>query len=158
PARVRSSDGQIGSHGVRYSRLPSRKCAHCRNSDIGGPRSNSPWPGGASAAGPLDGSRNRAICVYSALPEPLQPDSTELNQTVVLSLCLSMIFSENRFPLFRIMLWPGRRRLQCRRALAFDRVNPSAKDTAVSRPLPLPSATTAGRLRVKSPRAAFRVD
>jgi hypothetical protein len=27
-----------------------------------------------------------------------------LNQTLVLSSCLSMIFSENRFPLFRIML------------------------------------------------------
>jgi len=28
----------------------------------------------------------------------------ELNQTLLLSSCLSMIFSENRFPLFRIML------------------------------------------------------
>jgi hypothetical protein len=28
----------------------------------------------------------------------------ELNQTLALSSCLSMIFSENRFPLFRIML------------------------------------------------------
>ena len=25
---------------------------------------------------------------------------------MISSLCLSMIFSENRFPLFRIMLWP----------------------------------------------------
>jgi hypothetical protein len=53
----------------------------------------------------------------------------------------------------------GRRaRLQCSRALAFDLVNPSAKAAAVSRPLPLPSATTAGRLRDIRPRAAFRVD
>jgi len=39
-----------------------------------------------------------------------------------------------------------------------DLVNPSAKATAVSSPLPLPSATTAGRLRDKRARAAFRVD
>ena len=47
---------------------------------------------------------------------------------------------------------------QCRRALSFAPINPSAKATAVSRPLPLPSATTAGRLLDNSPRAAFRVD
>src|SRR5216110_2268418 len=47
---------------------------------------------------------------------------------------------------------------QWRRALTFARVNPSAKATAVSRPLPLPRATTAGRLRDNSPRAALRVD
>jgi hypothetical protein len=41
--------------------------------------------------------------------------------------------------------------------LTFDLVNPSAKATAVSRPLPLPRATTAARLRDNSPRAAFRV-
>src|SRR5258708_20516026 len=29
---------------------------------------------------------------------------------MISSLCLSMIFSENRFPLFRIMLWIARRR------------------------------------------------
>ena len=34
--------------------------------------------------------------------------------------------------------------------MAIDLVNPSAKATAVSRPLPLPSATTAGRLRDNS--------
>jgi hypothetical protein len=43
----------------------------------------------------------------------LEPDSTGLNQTLALSFCLSMIFSENRFPpigsrpegmLFRIRL------------------------------------------------------
>jgi len=34
----------------------------------------------------------------------LEADPTELNQTLALSFCLSMIFSENRFPLFRIML------------------------------------------------------
>src|SRR5436190_98456 len=28
-----------------------------------------------------------------------------LNRLMISSLCLSMIFSENRFPLFRIMLW-----------------------------------------------------
>ena len=35
---------------------------------------------------------------------PLECDSTALNHTLALSACLSMIFSENRFPLFRIML------------------------------------------------------
>jgi hypothetical protein len=35
---------------------------------------------------------------------PPESDSTKLNQTLALSFCLSMIFSENRFPLFRIML------------------------------------------------------
>src|SRR6266436_153444 len=34
---------------------------------------------------------------------------TELNQTLALSFCLRMIFSENRFPLFRIMCWRGLR-------------------------------------------------
>jgi hypothetical protein len=34
----------------------------------------------------------------------LEPDSTELNQALALSFCLSMIFSENRLPLFRIVL------------------------------------------------------
>jgi len=42
--------------------------------------------------------------------------------------------------------------------LAFDRVNPSAKATAVSSPLPLPSATTAGLERDNSARAALCVD
>jgi hypothetical protein len=40
-----------------------------------------------------------------ALPDiGLEPVSTELNQALALSFCLSMIFSENRSPLFRIML------------------------------------------------------
>src|SRR5713101_6810515 len=34
----------------------------------------------------------------------LEHGSTELNHALALSFCLSMIFSENRFPLFRIML------------------------------------------------------
>src|SRR5713226_5761206 len=37
--------------------------------------------------------------------EPPEPDSTELNQALALSFCLSMIFSENRLPLFRVMLY-----------------------------------------------------
>jgi hypothetical protein len=41
-----------------------------------------------------------------AIRYPLSPksDSTELNRILTLSFCLSMIFSENRLPLFRIML------------------------------------------------------
>jgi hypothetical protein len=35
---------------------------------------------------------------------PLGPYSTVLNETRRASYCLSMIFSENRFPLFGIML------------------------------------------------------
>src|SRR5260370_42661386 len=35
----------------------------------------------------------------------LESGSTELNQTLAYFFCWSMIFSENRFPLFRIMLW-----------------------------------------------------
>jgi hypothetical protein len=31
-------------------------------------------------------------------------DAIKWNRILILSLCLSMIFSENRFPLFRIML------------------------------------------------------
>jgi hypothetical protein len=31
-------------------------------------------------------------------------DAIQLNRIMISSLCLSMIFSENRFPLFRIML------------------------------------------------------
>ncbi|MDU1671414.1 MAG: hypothetical protein E6833_35095, partial [Bradyrhizobium sp.] len=31
-------------------------------------------------------------------------DAFQQNRILILSLCLSMIFSENRFPLFRIML------------------------------------------------------
>src|SRR3984893_12773250 len=37
--------------------------------------------------------------------KPPEPDSSELNQALPLSFCLSMIFSENRLPLFRIMLY-----------------------------------------------------
>jgi hypothetical protein len=36
--------------------------------------------------------------------QSLERDSTALNHVLALSICLSMIFSENRFPLFRIML------------------------------------------------------
>jgi hypothetical protein len=39
----------------------------------------------------------------SALPA-LDHDAITQNRIVISSLCLSMIFSENRFPLFRIML------------------------------------------------------
>ena len=34
----------------------------------------------------------------------LDHDPIKLNRIMISSLCLSMIFSENRFPLFRIML------------------------------------------------------
>src|SRR5262249_42868791 len=43
-ARVRSSAGQVGSQGVRKSRLASRKAAHSAKSDISGTRSTTPSP------------------------------------------------------------------------------------------------------------------
>src|SRR5262245_47053328 len=43
-ARVRSSAGQVGSHGVRKSRLVSRNVAHSAQSDICGARSTTPSP------------------------------------------------------------------------------------------------------------------
>src|SRR6202035_2663364 len=39
----------------------------------------------------------------------LDHDPTRLNRIMISSLCLSMIFSENRYPLFRIMLYCRRR-------------------------------------------------
>src|SRR5215510_807181 len=43
-ARVRSSTGHVGSHGVRKSRLASRNAAHSAQSDICGARSTMPLP------------------------------------------------------------------------------------------------------------------
>src|SRR5215813_5029183 len=43
-ARVRSSAGHVGSHGVRKSRLVSRNAAHSAQSDICGARSTMPLP------------------------------------------------------------------------------------------------------------------
>jgi hypothetical protein len=42
-------------------------------------------------------------------PRSLDHDAIKWDRIMISSLCLSMIFSENRFPLFRIMLWarPG---------------------------------------------------
>jgi hypothetical protein len=37
-------------------------------------------------------------------PNPIERDDFSSNRHPALSFCLSMIFSENRFPLFRIML------------------------------------------------------
>jgi hypothetical protein len=37
--------------------------------------------------------------------KPLERDDLSSNRQPTLVYCLSMIFSENRFPLFRIMLW-----------------------------------------------------
>src|SRR5258708_19519087 len=43
-ARVKSSAGQVGSHGVRKSRLASRKVTHSAQSDICGARNTTPSP------------------------------------------------------------------------------------------------------------------
>src|SRR3984885_9409924 len=42
--RVRSSSGQVGSHGVRKSRLVSRRAAHSSKSVVAGVRSKTPSP------------------------------------------------------------------------------------------------------------------
>ena len=41
---------------------------------------------------------------HPGMTRPSDHDPIRLNRIMVLSLCLSMISSENRFPLFRIML------------------------------------------------------
>jgi len=56
-----------------------------------------------------DGKRRRASRVgvtekYRSGRRRLDHDAIKLNRIMISSLCLSMIFSENRFPLFRIML------------------------------------------------------
>jgi hypothetical protein len=45
----------------------------------------------------------KSVIVY-CLPGPLERDDFSSKRHLALSFCLSMIFSENRYPLFRIML------------------------------------------------------
>jgi len=52
-------------------------------------------------------SSTTAVLAVDATAEKIQAldhDAITQNRIVISSLCLSMIFSENRFPLFRIML------------------------------------------------------
>src|SRR6202035_2226653 len=124
-----------------------------------------PGRGHAEQAQPVRSTANETA-PYVQLPDARtrsRADWTKSDHDLIS--CLSMIsaqtprvchegkpvsrFSGSRFP---------RNDLQCSRALAFDLVNPSAKANALSSPLPLPRATTAGRLRDSRPRAALRVD
>src|SRR3569832_2287410 len=69
-------------------------CLHQRPSDQGD-RAQVPLGSlGPAACGPSVTLRART----------LDHDAITQNRIVISSLCLSMIFSENRFPLFRIML------------------------------------------------------
>ena len=54
----------------------------------------------------IEGSWTFAGCVISdsTSSTPLDHDPIKSKRIMISSLCLSMIFSENRFPLFRIML------------------------------------------------------
>jgi hypothetical protein len=69
----------------------------------------------------IEGSWTLAGCVISDSTSSTPPDHDpiKLNRITISSLCLSMIFSENRLPLFRIMLeYPESEvRLFLRRAL-----------------------------------------
>jgi hypothetical protein len=51
---------------------------------------------------------DRGAAAAAAGDDTLDHDAIKWNRIMISSLCLSMIFSENRFPLFRIMLlWAG---------------------------------------------------
>ena len=60
-ARVRSSAGQVGSHGVRKSLLASRSAAHSAQSDICGTRSTMPSPGIAGISSDMLTVRKKAM-------------------------------------------------------------------------------------------------
>ena len=46
----------------------------------------------------------KSVSVSGFMSSALDHDPIRWNRIMISSLCLSMIFSENRFPLFRIML------------------------------------------------------
>jgi hypothetical protein len=75
----------------------------------------------------------------------LEHDSTELNHALAFILCLSMIFSENRFPLFRIMLY----RLSHPQPLKYSALE-RARDGALRIVLDLPQMILAAK--------TFRID
>ena len=83
-------------------RSPTRKASHARC--LGDRRTPSP----GTSPHPKSTSQ-----VHIPIPHPrrlytsrsLDHDAIKWNRIMISSLCLSMIFSENRFPLFRIMLW-----------------------------------------------------
>jgi len=56
------------------------------------------WP---AAPGAITGFAHHDLPIRTDI---LERDAIGLNRITLLSLCLSMIFSENRCPLFRIML------------------------------------------------------
>ena len=61
-------------------------------------------PRQCSGAGMVSGCGFRAICALVLAISPLERDDLSANRRSVPAFCLRMIFSENRFPLFRIML------------------------------------------------------
>jgi hypothetical protein len=63
------------------------------------------------------------------LDDGLESASTELNQTRRLSFCLSMIFSENQFPFFGIMLWQAVEKVSNRHSGRNEGANPESSHT-----------------------------
>src|SRR6266516_4070637 len=61
--------------------------------------------GEACCGGPRFAAGPAVACFAVAIP--LDHDPIKLNRIMISSLCLSMIFSENRFPLFRDHALPG---------------------------------------------------
>jgi len=63
--------------------------------------------GGGHGQSCCDAGKQASVLLKSAKPPSLsmlERDDFSSNRHPALSFCLSMIFSENRFPLFRIML------------------------------------------------------
>ena len=94
---------------LREDRASHQRCddaSHCIFRTASGKTASIEAPGVFSGAGPSDarpGKDDRHIALAGAPARP-ERDEIELNHHRALALCLSMIFSENRFTLFRIML------------------------------------------------------
>ena len=79
------ASGYRGQHGLRWSRCSGDGLECFKKA------TRQAWPGA------LSGMSWQAVVRDDH-------DAFQQNRILILSLCLSMIFSENRFPLFRIML------------------------------------------------------
>src|SRR5262249_34991110 len=74
-ARVRSSAGHVGSHGVRKSRLASRNAAHSAQSDICGLRSTTPSPATAGICAATPTVRKNAMMISNQTVSRRMSDS-----------------------------------------------------------------------------------
>src|SRR5215470_1857573 len=91
--RVRSSAGQVGSHGVRKSRLASRSAAHSAQSDICGARRTTPSP-------VIAGIRSEELTVRkNAMGDPPSDSSGRTMKNKSLSVhCVRLRRSDSRSP------------------------------------------------------------